>query len=104
MSQLQIHSLIKTNLTPWCSSMGVQLAKAMGMRVIGIDGGNEKRELCMKLGCEAFVDFTKVEDVVKEVIQITDGKGAHGIFVTAGNAAAYKTAPYMARVGVESCV
>lgn len=79
--------------------MGVQLAKAMGMRVIGIDGGQEKRELCEKLGCEAFVDFTEVTNVEEEVMRITDGKGAHGIFVTAGSAAAYKSAPNMVRVG-----
>ncbi|RDW67626.1 GroES-like protein [Coleophoma cylindrospora] len=79
--------------------MGVQIAKAMGFRVIGIDGGEEKKALCMKLGCESFVDFTKTEDVVAEVIKITGGLGAHGVFVTATSAAAYKTAPMMVRVG-----
>jgi Zinc-binding dehydrogenase len=38
----------------------VQYAKAMGMRVIAIDGGDEKRDLCKKLGAEEFIDFTKV--------------------------------------------
>lgn len=79
--------------------MGVQLAKAMGMRVIGIDGGMSKRALCYKLGCEAFVDFTEVKSVEEEVMKITGGKGAHGVFVTAGNANAYKSAPNMVRVG-----
>jgi propanol-preferring alcohol dehydrogenase len=79
--------------------MGVQIAKAMGLRVIAIDGGNEKRDLCHKLGCEAFVDFTQVKSVEEEVMRITDGKGAHGIFVTAGSAAAYKSAPQMVRIG-----
>ncbi|OAG04211.1 GroES-like protein [Paraphaeosphaeria sporulosa] len=78
--------------------MGVQIAKAMGMRVVGIDGGEEKRELCMKLGCEAFVDFTKVEDVAAEVVRICDGKGAHGVFVTASSAPAYASAPGMLRI------
>lgn len=36
----------------------VQYAKAMGMRVIAVDGGDEKRDLCKKLGAEAFIDFT----------------------------------------------
>lgn len=40
--------------------MAVQYAKAMGMRVIAIDGGDEKRDLCMKLGAEVFIDFKKV--------------------------------------------
>lgn len=79
--------------------MGVQLAKAMGMRVVGVDGGDEKKELCMKLGCEAFVDFTKVKDVAEEVVKICDGRGAHGIFVTATSGSAYASAPMMARIG-----
>lgn len=85
--------------------MGVQLAKAMGMRVVGVDGGEQKRELCMKLGCEAFVDFTQVKDVAEEVVKICDGKGAHGIFVTATSGAAYASAPLMARIGgkIVSC-
>ena len=33
----------------------------------------------MKLGCEAFVDFTKVKDVAEEVVRITDGKGTHRV-------------------------
>jgi propanol-preferring alcohol dehydrogenase len=79
--------------------MGVQLAKAMGMRVVGVDGGDDKKALCMKLGCEAFVDFTQVKDVAEEVVKICDGKGAHGIFVTATSGSAYASAPMMARIG-----
>jgi propanol-preferring alcohol dehydrogenase len=72
----------------------------MGIRVIAIDGGEQKRSLCLDtLGAEAFIDFTQVDDVAAEVIRITDGKGAHGIFVTAGNKAAYESAPKMVRVG-----
>jgi propanol-preferring alcohol dehydrogenase len=38
----------------------VQYAKAMGMRIIGIDGGDEKKELSLRLGAEHYIDFTKV--------------------------------------------
>ena len=69
------------------------------MRVVGVDAGDAKKDLCMKLGCEAFVDFTTVEDLIKEVVKICDGKGAHGVFVTATSAAAYKSAPMMCRPG-----
>ena len=31
--------------------MGAQLTKVMGMRVAGVDEGDAKRGLCMKLGC-----------------------------------------------------
>lgn len=41
----------------------VQYAKAMGMRVIGIDGGDDKKELSLKLGAEHFIDFTKVSSM-----------------------------------------
>jgi propanol-preferring alcohol dehydrogenase len=85
--------------------MGVQIAKAMGMRVVGVDGGDAKRDLCMKLGCEAFVDFTKVKSVEEEVVKICDGKGAHGVFVTATSASAYASAPMMTRIsGKVMCV
>lgn len=80
--------------------MGIQIAKAMGMRVVVIDGGEEKRALSLDtLGADAFIDFTQVKDVVAEVIRVTDGKGAHGVFVTAGNKAAYGAAPQMVRIG-----
>jgi len=39
-----------------------------------------------------------VKDAAEEVVRITDGKGAHGIFITAERAAAYKSAQ-MVRVG-----
>ncbi|KAJ5110522.1 Polyketide synthase enoylreductase [Penicillium argentinense] len=69
---------------------GVQLAKAMGMRPIVVDTGASKRELSLKMGAEAFVDFIETDDPAKAVINIADGVGAHGVFVTAP--AAYKTA------------
>lgn len=69
---------------------GVQLAKAMGMRPIVVDTGSEKRDLSVKMGAEAFVDFKEEEDPAKAVIEVADGIGVHGVFVTAP--AAYKTA------------
>lgn len=33
-------------------TLAIQYAKAMGLRVIGIDGGDEKRQVCEQLGCE----------------------------------------------------
>ncbi|TPX12773.1 uncharacterized protein E0L32_000950 [Thyridium curvatum] len=62
---------------------GIQLAKAMGMRPIAIDGGEVKRKLCLEMGAEAFVDFTQTADVAAEVVKIADGVGAHGVLVTA---------------------
>lgn len=61
---------------------GVQLASAMGLRPIVVDTGAERDKLARHHGAEHFIDFAKVSDPVKEVIEITGG-GAHGVFVTA---------------------
>lgn len=79
--------------------MGIQIARAMGLRVVGIDGGDAKRSLCIELGCEAFIDFTKSADASEEVVKVTDGKGAHGVIVTASNSPAYNMAIKMLRAG-----
>ncbi|GAB1197637.1 hypothetical protein APSETT444_006936 [Aspergillus pseudonomiae] len=85
--------------------MGVQIAKAMGLRVIGIDAGKDKETLCLNLGCEAFIDHQKSTNLSQDVRNMADGKGAHGVLVTASAAAAYRVAPRMLRVGgVVVCV
>jgi len=53
------------------------------MRAIAIDGGDAKRDLCIKMGAEEFVDFTKEKDVPAKIKEIADGIGAHGVLVTA---------------------
>lgn len=53
------------------------------MRPIAIDGGEAKKNLCLSMGAEAFVDFTETADVAAEVVKIADGIGAHGVLVTA---------------------
>lgn len=62
-------------------SLAVQYAKALGLRVIAIDGGgepNEKEKFVKDLGAEVYIDFTKSADVVKEVHQHSgSGGGAH---------------------------
>ncbi|CAG9982242.1 unnamed protein product [Clonostachys byssicola] len=78
--------------------MGVQLAKAMGLRVLGIDTGKAKRELCMQLGCDAFIDFVDT-DIVKETMRISGGRGVDGVFVTATSKSAYAVAPKLLSVG-----
>lgn len=60
---------------------GVQLAVALGIRPIVVDTGEERRKLSISLGAEHFVDFKEC-DAVKEVVKLTGGIGAHGVFVT----------------------
>lgn len=78
--------------------LAVQYAKAMGMRVIAIDGGDAKRDLCLKLGAEKFIDFTTTKDIPAEVLKITT-YGSHGVLVTAATKAGYEMAPHLLRPG-----
>lgn len=70
----------------------------MGMRVIAIDTGDQKRQLCERLRAEAFIDFKTAEDLVAEVKRLT-GLGAHGALVTAASKQAFAMAPGFLRPG-----
>ena len=63
----------------------------MGLRVIAIDTGEDKRELSLSLGAEAWVDFRESTNLVADVIAATGG-GAHAAIVTSGVSAAYSQA------------
>jgi len=62
---------------------GVQLAKAMGLRPVVVDAGDDKKKLALKYGAEHFVDFRETKDVAAKVKEVCDGIGAHAVFVTA---------------------
>merc|ERR1712130_233713 len=57
----------------------------MGLRVIAIDTGDEKKKMCLEqLGASAFVDFATSKNVVKEVQEATqDGLGPHAVILVA---------------------
>lgn len=58
----------------------------MGLRVIAIDSGEEKRKTCHALGSYAFVDFGTSKNVVKDVQAATeDGLGPHAVLLLAVN-------------------
>ncbi|CEP24723.1 ADH3 [Cyberlindnera jadinii] len=59
-------------------TLAIQYAKAMGLRVLAIDGGEDKGALCKELGAEVFVDFTKSKDIVSDIQAATNG-GPHGV-------------------------
>ncbi|GMF03451.1 unnamed protein product [[Candida] boidinii] len=80
-------------------SLAIQYATAMGLRVIGIDGGEEKGAFCKSLGAEAFVDFTKTKDVVKAIQEATNG-GPHGVInVSVSDAAISQSVEYVRPLG-----
>ncbi|KAH7109787.1 hypothetical protein EDB81DRAFT_873918 [Dactylonectria macrodidyma] len=76
--------------------LAVQYTRAMGMRVIAIDTGEHKRDLCAKLGAEAFIDFKTSQNVTTEVRNHTKF-GAHGVLVIAASKEAFATAPSFLR-------
>ncbi|KAI4180250.1 MAG: hypothetical protein L6R41_007358 [Letrouitia leprolyta] len=65
-------------------SLACQYAKAMGLRVIAIDAGEEKEKMTKELGAAAFCDFSKSQDLVKDVQAATeDGTGPHAVLLVA---------------------
>ncbi|KAJ7500498.1 chaperonin 10-like protein [Mycena galericulata] len=65
--------------------LGIQYAVAMGLRVIAIDTGDTKRDLCLKLGAEKWIDFKTSKDLVKDVREAADGLGPHSAVIVASN-------------------
>ncbi|KAG5652129.1 hypothetical protein H0H81_006205 [Sphagnurus paluster] len=65
--------------------LAVQYAVAMGLRVVAIDTGEAKKELCLKLGAEKWVDFRESTDLTKDVQAATDGLGPQGAIVATGD-------------------
>lgn len=66
-------------------ALAIQYARVMGLRVIAVDTGEEKKQLCLKLGAEKWIDFKLSKDIVKDIKDATDGLGAHSAVVTAAS-------------------
>ncbi len=64
-------------------SAAIQIARAAGARVISTAGGDEKVEICRKLGAEIAVDYEE-ENFVDAVKEATEGRGANIIFDPVG--------------------
>ncbi|KAJ9622845.1 alcohol dehydrogenase [Knufia peltigerae] len=77
--------------------LGVQFASKMGIKIVGIDAGN-KKDFCLSLGVDHFIDFQTTPDVAKEVGRITDG-GAKGVLVPVGTRSSYEQACRMLALG-----
>lgn len=63
--------------------LAIQLAKLMGLRVIGTVSGEEKAEKAKSFGCDEII-FYRREDVAKRVMELTDGKGVETVFDSVG--------------------
>jgi propanol-preferring alcohol dehydrogenase len=72
--------------------LAIQYATSIGLRVIALDAGEDKKALCAKLGAETFIDFTQTKDLIGDIKAATGGKGPHAAVVTASSAKAYEQA------------
>jgi len=79
--------------------LAIQYASQMGLRVVAIDTGAEKKELCLKLGAEKWIDFNESKNLVKDVKDACDGLGPHCALVTSATAAGYQQAIEYLREG-----
>jgi len=83
--------------------LGIQYAKAMGMRVIALDVGEKSRQYCLSLGAEFAYDVT-TPGYIEEVNTITAG-GGHGVLCLATSPKAFAASIQMARrKGTVVCV
>ncbi|VEU24335.1 DEKNAAC105532 [Brettanomyces naardenensis] len=86
-------------------SLAVQYAKAMGLRVLGIDGGDAKKDLFYSVGGDVFVDFKKfpkedTEAMNEAIRKATNGLGPHGVInVSVSDAAINQSTQYVRSTG-----
>ncbi len=64
----------------------IQVAKALGARVIATVAGEEKIDYCKSLGADVVID-RKQQDISQAVMEATDGTGANCVYDPVGGAA-----------------
>ncbi|TVY58034.1 Alcohol dehydrogenase 1, partial [Lachnellula cervina] len=87
-------------------SIACQYAKAMGLDVIAIDAGDDKKKMTEKLGAAHFVDFSTSKNVVSDVKAATsDGLGPHAVLLVAVNEKPFQqAAEYVRPRGTVVCI
>ncbi|KAF2845419.1 alcohol dehydrogenase [Plenodomus tracheiphilus IPT5] len=73
-------------------ALAIQYAKAMGFRIIAIDAGEPKRQSCLDLGAEVYLDVLAVDDLAREVNALTKTQGVSAALAIAGSGKAYQAA------------
>ncbi|GAA5996310.1 zinc-dependent alcohol dehydrogenase [Rhodotorula paludigena] len=75
--------------------LAVQYATAIGLRVVGIDTGADKKKLLASYGADIFVDFKEHSGngaLIDEVKRVCGGVGPHAAIITSAGGAAYNDA------------
>ncbi|KAJ3541606.1 hypothetical protein NM208_g4535 [Fusarium decemcellulare] len=77
----------------------------MGLHVIALDGGEEKRKVCTELGADTFVDFTSSRDIVADIKNASSGLGPDGVLLLAASEKPFQQASqYVKSKGTIVCV
>ncbi|KJZ80171.1 Alcohol dehydrogenase 1 [Hirsutella minnesotensis 3608] len=87
-------------------TLAIQYAKAMGLDVIAVDGGDEKRKICLDLGASTYIDFQTSQDVAAGVKAATaDGLGPHAVLLVAVQEKPFQqAATYVRPLGTIVCM
>jgi len=75
--------------------LAIQYAKAMGLRVVALDVGEEKLEYCMRLGAEVAYDASAASTV--QLVQEFTRGGSHAVLCVAPQPSAFKTSVAICR-------
>lgn len=75
--------------------IAVQYAKAMGLKIVAVDVGQDKLDLALELGADLAVN-ARDADAAQRIVEATGG-GAHGVLVTAVSVPAFAQALAMVR-------
>ncbi|KAM0421401.1 hypothetical protein ACHAPT_010755 [Fusarium lateritium] len=83
----------------------IQYAKAMGLHVTALDGGEEKRKVCLELGADTFVDFRTSKDTVADIRNASGGSGPDAVLLLAASEKPFQEASqYVKSKGTIVCV
>jgi NADPH:quinone reductase-like Zn-dependent oxidoreductase len=80
------------------SIFALQFARALGARVLGTSSSDEKLEHARKLGLDAGINYKKLSDWSKWVLEQTNGEGAD-LIVEVGGAGTFASSLKAVRVG-----
>jgi NADPH2:quinone reductase len=76
----------------------IQLAKALGARVIAVVGDDARAELCRSLGADRIIDH-RAGPLRDAILDATDGRGADLVYDLVGGAAGETASRALARYG-----
>jgi D-arabinose 1-dehydrogenase-like Zn-dependent alcohol dehydrogenase len=85
-----------------CGGLGqlaCQYAKTMGYKVIGIDISDDILAVCKAQGADHVFNSRTNKDYVKEIKELTGGKGVDTVAVFSAADAAYQSAPPLVKLG-----